>query len=263
VAPPKNSSGSGLSNKQVYEKVKAFFKNMVKQFFLVVKNYKISIIPFYFVFLQFFFSSLISLYSSLLLLSTHLPHDPMALFIWLIIRLIQLVFSAGTVFFSQKNQPTVFFSRLIISAERLHMSPFTRGGVRSPEASPPAFVHQRPLHPLSKSTCGWPEEARGPRRHAWQLIRGAGARTIGVSRAPVATRARARAMRGSSPEEPKHVRLAPGARARTRPLPRRPTPRSLRSSPMPTSSSLPALAFTCAASEAPLRAPRVKWTIAA
>jgi hypothetical protein len=34
-----------------------------------------------------------------------------ALFIWFIIRLIQLVFS--------KNQPTVFFSRLIILAERL------------------------------------------------------------------------------------------------------------------------------------------------
>jgi hypothetical protein len=42
----------------------------------------------------------------------------LALFIWLIIRLIQLVFSAGTVFFSQKNQPIVFFSRLIIPAER-------------------------------------------------------------------------------------------------------------------------------------------------
>jgi hypothetical protein len=43
-----------------------------------------------------------------------------ALFIWLIIRLIQLVFSAGIVFFSQKkNQPTVFFSWLIIPAERL------------------------------------------------------------------------------------------------------------------------------------------------
>jgi hypothetical protein len=46
------------------------------------------------------------------------PTIPKALFIWLIIRLIQLVFSAGTVFFSQKNQPTVFFSRLIIPAER-------------------------------------------------------------------------------------------------------------------------------------------------
>jgi hypothetical protein len=43
----------------------------------------------------------------------------MALFIWLTIRLIQLVFSTETVFFSQKNQPTVFFSRLIIPAERL------------------------------------------------------------------------------------------------------------------------------------------------
>jgi len=42
----------------------------------------------------------------------------MALFIWLIIRLIQLVFSAGTVFFSQKNQLTMFFSRLISPAER-------------------------------------------------------------------------------------------------------------------------------------------------
>jgi hypothetical protein len=36
-----------------------------------------------------------------------------AMFIWLIIRLIRLVYSVGTVFFSQKNQPTVFFSRLI------------------------------------------------------------------------------------------------------------------------------------------------------
>jgi hypothetical protein len=50
------------------------------------------------------------------------PAHEMALFIWLIIRLIQLVFSAETVFFSQKNQPTVFFSRLIIPAERLHYS---------------------------------------------------------------------------------------------------------------------------------------------
>jgi hypothetical protein len=41
-----------------------------------------------------------------------------ARFIWLIIRLIQLVFSAGIIFFFQKNQPTVFFSRFIISAER-------------------------------------------------------------------------------------------------------------------------------------------------
>jgi hypothetical protein len=43
-----------------------------------------------------------------------------ALFIWLIIRLIQLVFFQPEQYFSlTKNQPTVFFSRLIISAERL------------------------------------------------------------------------------------------------------------------------------------------------
>jgi hypothetical protein len=40
------------------------------------------------------------------------------MFIWLIIRLIQLVFSAGTIFSLIKNHPTVFFSRLIIPAER-------------------------------------------------------------------------------------------------------------------------------------------------
>jgi hypothetical protein len=40
------------------------------------------------------------------------------IFSWFIIRLIQLVFSARTVFFFIKNQPTVFFSRLIISTER-------------------------------------------------------------------------------------------------------------------------------------------------
>jgi hypothetical protein len=43
-----------------------------------------------------------------------------AVFIWLIIRLIQLIFSAGTIFFSKKNQPTVFFSRLIIPTEQGH-----------------------------------------------------------------------------------------------------------------------------------------------
>jgi hypothetical protein len=43
----------------------------------------------------------------------------MVLFIQLIIRLFQLVFSAGTVFFFlTTNQPTVFFSRLISTAER-------------------------------------------------------------------------------------------------------------------------------------------------
>jgi hypothetical protein len=41
-----------------------------------------------------------------------------ALFIWLIIRLIQLVFLAGTIFFSHKKiSQQCFFSRLIIPAE--------------------------------------------------------------------------------------------------------------------------------------------------
>jgi hypothetical protein len=35
--------------------------------------------------------------------------DPLALFIWLIIRLIQLVFSAGTVFFSHKKSVNSVF----------------------------------------------------------------------------------------------------------------------------------------------------------
>jgi hypothetical protein len=41
----------------------------------------------------------------------------MTLFIRLIIRTFQLVFSAEIGFFSQTNQPTVFFSRLISTAE--------------------------------------------------------------------------------------------------------------------------------------------------
>jgi hypothetical protein len=36
-------------------------------------------------------------------------YQPMALFIWLIIRLIQLVFSAGTVFFSHKKSANSVF----------------------------------------------------------------------------------------------------------------------------------------------------------
>jgi hypothetical protein len=43
----------------------------------------------------------------------------LGLFIWLIIRLIQLVFQPEQYFSLTKNQPTVFFSRLIIPAERL------------------------------------------------------------------------------------------------------------------------------------------------
>jgi hypothetical protein len=50
----------------------------------------------------------------------------MALFIWLIIRLIQLVFSAGTVFFSQKKsansvfQPAYNYSRTGPISNLLH-----------------------------------------------------------------------------------------------------------------------------------------------
>jgi hypothetical protein len=42
----------------------------------------------------------------------------MALFTWLIIRLIQFFFQPEQYFSLTKNQPTVFFSRLIIPAER-------------------------------------------------------------------------------------------------------------------------------------------------
>jgi hypothetical protein len=51
----------------------------------------------------------------------------MVLFIWLIIRLIQLVFSAGTVFFSQKNQPTVFFPPAYNSSRTGPMLPANNG----------------------------------------------------------------------------------------------------------------------------------------
>jgi hypothetical protein len=45
----------------------------------------------------------------------------MALFIRLIIRIFQLVFSAGTVFSLTTNQSTVFSSRLISTVERAHL----------------------------------------------------------------------------------------------------------------------------------------------
>jgi hypothetical protein len=41
-----------------------------------------------------------------------------ALFIWLIIRLFQFVFLAGTVFFSHNKSANSVFSRLISTAER-------------------------------------------------------------------------------------------------------------------------------------------------
>jgi hypothetical protein len=52
------------------------------------------------------------------LLNKHSKNQPLALFIWLIIRLIRLVFQPEQYFSLIKNQPTVFFSRLIIPAER-------------------------------------------------------------------------------------------------------------------------------------------------